>query len=110
MPTACPARGLSERENLFVRPGEPVCAGQIVAEHCRENDIEVNVCRGRGMTNICTATADKTLVLRPPHEPTLELALKFVEENDPVEYTPDALRLRIRLLSETDRRRAPGVR
>ena len=79
---------------------------QIVDEHCRDNDIEVNVCRAKKMTNIRAASADKTVVLRPPREMTLEMALEFIEDDELVEVTPDAIRLRKRLLTESDRKRA----
>ena len=62
------------------------------------------------MTNIRAAAADRTVVLKPPRELTLELALEFIEQDELVECTPDAIRLRKRLLSETDRRRAARIR
>lgn len=98
--------GLADRGIMFVKPTEQVYAGQVVGEHCRENDIEVNVCRAKRMTNIRAAAADKTVVLRPPRELTLELALEFIDEDELVEVTPDGIRLRKRLLDENDRKRA----
>ncbi len=98
--------GLADRGTMFVRPGDEVYAGQIVGEHCRDNDIEVNVCREKKMTNIRAASADKTVVLKSPREQTLEIALEFIEDNELVEVTPAALRLRKRLLTEADRKRA----
>jgi GTP-binding protein len=98
--------GLADRGAFFVGPGEAVYAGQIVGEHCRDNDLEVNICREKKLTNIRAAGADKTVVLRPPRKLTLELALEFIEDDELVEVAPDAIRLRKRLLSETDRRRA----
>jgi len=104
--TAYALDGLADRGVMFVRPAEAVYEGQIVGEHCRDNDIEVNVCRAKKMTNIRAAAADKTVVLKPPREMTLELALEFIEEDELVEVTPDAIRLRKRLLRENDRKRA----
>ena len=98
--------GLADRGTMFVSPGEQVYRGQIVGEHCRDNDIEVNVCRAKKQTNIRAASADKTVTLRPPREITLEIALEFIEDDELVEVTPDAIRLRKRLLIENERRRA----
>jgi GTP-binding protein len=98
--------GLADRGTMFVKPTEQVYAGQVVGEHCRDNDIEVNVCRAKRMTNIRAAAADKTVVLKPARELTLEIALEFIEDDELVEVTPDALRLRKRLLDENARKRA----
>ena len=97
---------LADRGDLFVGPGTQVYAGQIVGEHCRDNDLDVNVCRAKKMTNIRAASADKTVVLRPPRDMPLEMALEFIEDDELVEVTPDAIRLRKRFLKELDRRRA----
>lgn len=97
---------LKDRGDFFVAPGEPVYAGQIVGEHCRENDIPVNICRTKKLTNIRAASADKTVVLKPPRRLTLEIALEFIESDELVEVTPDAIRLRKRFLDETARKRA----
>ena len=61
----------------------------------------VNVCRGKKLTNIRAASADKTVVLKPPRQITLEIALEFIDDDELVEVTPDGLRLRKRLLDET---------
>jgi len=97
---------LTDRGDFFVPPGQQVYEGQIVGEHCRDNDIPVNVCRAKKMTNIRAAAADKTVVLKPPRQLTLESALEFIADDEMVEVTPDAIRLRKRLLNESDRRRA----
>jgi GTP-binding protein len=107
--TAYALDGLADRGTMFVRPTEPVYEGQIVGEHCHDNDIPVNVCRAKKMTNIRAASADKNVVLRPPRELTLEIALEFIDEDELVEATPDAIRLRKRLLKEGDRKRASRV-
>jgi GTP-binding protein len=101
---------LSDRGMMFVKPTDRVYAGQIVGEHCHDDDIQVNVCKAKKMTNIRAAGADKTVVLKPPREMTLELALEFIEDDELVEVTPDAVRLRKRLLNEIDRRRASRER
>ncbi len=99
-------QALADRGVFFVAPGESVYAGQVVGEHCRDNDILVNVCRAKRLTNIRAAAADKTVVLKPPRVLTLELALEFIEDDELVEVTPDALRVRKRLLNEHERKRA----
>jgi GTP-binding protein len=104
--TAYALDNLADRGAFFVKPTDQVYAGEIVGEHCKDKDIEVNVCRAKKMTNIRAASADKTVVLRPPREMTLEMALEFIEDDELVEVTPDGLRLRKRLLSEQARRQA----
>ena len=104
--TAYALDGLSDRGTFFVKPGDQVYAGQIVGEHCKDDDVPVNVTRAKKMTNIRAASADKTVVLRPPRELTLEIALEFIADDELVEATPAGIRLRKRLLNESDRRRA----
>ncbi len=101
---------LADRGTMFVSPTQPVYEGQIVGEHCRENDIVVNVCRQKKLTNIRAASADKTVVLKPPRQITLEIALEFIADDELVEVTPDGIRLRKRLLNENARKRAARVR
>jgi GTP-binding protein len=97
---------LRDRGEFFIAPTEQVYEGQVVGEHCRDSDIPVNVCRGKKLTNIRAASADKTVVLKPPRQLTLEIALEFIEDDELLEVTPDALRLRKRYLTETERKRA----
>ena len=104
--TAYALNNLTDRGEFFVAPGAQVYAGQIVGEHCRENDIVINACRAKKMTNMRAAAADKTVVLRPPRDMPLEMALEFIEDDELVEITPDGIRLRKRFLKEIDRRRA----
>ncbi|MDH3296745.1 MAG: translational GTPase TypA [Gemmatimonadota bacterium] len=105
---------LQERGRLFVRPVEAVYDGMIVGEHARENDLEVNVTKGKKLTNIRAAGADDAIQLEPPREITLEFALEFIAEDELVEITPDAIRLRKRALKAYERKRdrraidAPG--
>jgi len=99
-------QNLADRGDFFVPPGEQVYEGQIVGEHCRDNDLPVNVSREKKLTNMRAAGSDKTVVLKPPRQMTLEIALEFIEEDEAVEVTPDAIRLRKRLLKENDRKRA----
>ncbi len=104
--TAYALDALASRGVMFVRPTDQVYEGMIVGEHCKDNDIEVNVCRAKKMTNIRAASADKTVVLKPPREMTLEMCLEFIEDDELLEVTPDALRLRKRMLKESDRKAA----
>src|SRR5256885_1797653 len=97
--------GLQDRGSLFVSAPENVYEGQIVGEHCRDNDLSVNVCREKKLTNMRAASADKSIILKPPRQMTLELALEYIEEDELVEVTPAAIRLRKIFLKESDRRK-----
>jgi GTP-binding protein len=103
--TAYSLDNLQERGTLFIGAGESVYEGQIVGEHCRDNDLPVNVCREKKLTNVRAAGADKSIILKPPRQLTLELALEYIEDDELVEVTPGSIRLRKRLLKEADRRR-----
>jgi GTP-binding protein len=103
--TAYALDGLQERSVLFVGAGEQVYEGQIVGENCRDNDLPVNVCREKKLTNIRAASADKSIILKPPRLMTLEQALEYIEEDELVEVTPSAIRLRKTYLKEADRRK-----
>jgi len=97
--------GLQERGSLFIGPGTPVYEGMIVGEFNKDGDPVVNVTRGRKLTNVRAASADRTLKLSPPRELSLEAALEYVEDDEYLEVTPRNLRLRKRLLTEAQRRR-----
>ena len=101
----CALDTLQERGNLFVGAGEQVYEGQIVAEHCRDNDLPVNACREKKLTNIRVSTAEKTILLKPPRQMTLEIALEYIEEDELVEVTPKSIRLRKVYLKESERKR-----
>ncbi|MCI0376619.1 MAG: translational GTPase TypA [Gemmataceae bacterium] len=103
--TAYALDNLQERGSLFIGAGEQVYEGQIVAEHCRDNDLPVNACREKKLTNMRAAGADKSIILKPPRQMTLELALEYIEEDELVEVTPKAIRLRKSYLKEIDRKR-----
>ncbi len=98
--------GLQDRGMMFIRPGDEVYPGMIVAEHCRDNDLVVNPVREKKLTNIRAASAEKLTVLKSPRDLSLEAALEYIEDDELVEITPDAIRLRKRILSEEDRKRA----
>jgi GTP-binding protein len=103
--TAYALENLQERGTLFIGAAEPVYEGQIVGEHCRDNDLPVNACREKKLTNVRASTSEKSILLRPPRQLTLELALEYIEEDELVEVTPSAIRLRKMLLKEGDRKR-----
>jgi GTP-binding protein len=103
--TAYALDGLQERGTLFIGAGEQVYEGQVVGEHCRDNDLPVNVCREKKLTNIRASTADKSIILKPPRQLTLEQALEYIDEDELVEVTPRSIRLRKSHLKEADRRR-----
>jgi GTP-binding protein len=96
---------LQDRGVLFVAPTDQVYEGQVVGEHCRDNDLPVNICREKKLTNFRSATAEKTVTLKAPRRLTLEAALEYIEEDEYVEVTPGSVRLRKALLKETDRRK-----
>jgi GTP-binding protein len=96
---------LQERGVLFVGPMEDVYEGQIVAEHCRDNDLPVNVCREKKLTNMRNANAEAKVTIKAPRQITLELALEYIEEDEYVEVTPKSVRVRKALLKEADRKK-----
>ncbi len=103
--TAYSLFNLQERGRLFVEPGDPVYDGMIVGENARENDLEVNVTKGKKLTNIRAAGADENILLEPAREVTLEFALEWIRGDELLEATPDALRLRKRALKAHERKR-----
>lgn len=97
---------LEERGKMFVLPGEKVYAGMVVGEHSRGNDLEVNVLKGKQLTNIRSAGKDEAVRLTPPVRMTLEQALSYIGDDELVEVTPKSLRLRKSLLDTHERKRA----
>jgi GTP-binding protein len=97
---------LQQRGELFVSPAEQVYEGMIVGENARADDMMVNVCREKQKTNIRTHSADEAIKLTPPRDLTLETAIEFIADDELVEVTPANLRLRKRVLKESDRRRS----
>ena len=96
---------LQERGRLFLGPQVDVYEGMIVGIHSRDNDLVVNVSKTKQLTNIRAAGSDENILLTPPVKLTLEQALEFIEDDELVEVTPHHLRLRKKLLKETDRKR-----
>ena len=96
-------RGLGFDGVMFVVPTEPVYEGQIVGEHCRDNDILVNVCKQKKLTNMRASTSDEAIRLVPPRLLNLEQAIEFINDDELVEVTPQSIRLRKRILAANQR-------
>ncbi len=97
---------LQERGVLFVNPGEKVYVGMILGEHSRENDLDVNPIKEKKLTNIRAAGKDEALLLTPPRRMSLEQAIAYIEDDELVEVTPSAVRIRKRYLNPNDRKKA----
>jgi GTP-binding protein len=96
---------LQSRGRLFLGHAVEVYEGQIVGIHSRDNDLTVNPIKGKQLTNVRASGTDEALTLSPPITNTLEQALEFIEDDELVEVTPESIRLRKKLLKESDRRR-----
>jgi GTP-binding protein len=96
---------LSERATLFVAPGDAVYEGMLVGENSRPGDMDVNPTREKKLTNMRSKSSDENIQLEPPRELTLEGALEYIEEDELIEVTPQAIRLRKRFLSANDRKK-----
>ncbi len=96
---------LEDRGPMMIEPGWKVYRGMIVGEHTRDNDLEVNVLKGKKLTNIRTTSKDEAVRLTPPIKMTLEKALAYIQDDELVEVTPKSIRLRKKLLDPNDRKR-----
>ena len=99
---------LQERSELFIGSGEDVYEGMIIGENARTEDMDVNATKEKKLTNMRTHSHDEAIRLTPPRELTLESAIEFIGSDELVEVTPKSIRLRKRILSQHDRRRAAG--
>src|SRR2546425_13021658 len=95
---------------MMIEPGCKVYRGMIVGEHTRGNDLEVNVLKGKKLSNIRTHAKDEAVRLTPPIQMTLEKALAYIADDELVEVTPKAIRLRKKLLDPNERKRAERVK
>ncbi len=95
-----------ERGTLFIGAGEKVYAGMVIGQSSRAEDIELNVCKKKHLTNTRSSSADEALTLTPPKILSLEQALEFIETDELLEVTPESLRIRKRILDPTMRKRA----
>ena len=97
---------LQERGRLFIDPNVDVYEGQLIGIHSRDNDLVVNPTKAKQLTNIRAAGSDENIILTPPIRMSLEQALDFIEDDELVEVTPKSIRLRKKLLTESERKRA----
>ena len=97
---------LQQRGTMFVAPGDICYEGMIVGENAKAGDLVVNVAKAKQLTNMRASSADKGIILAPPVTFTLEEALEYIEDDELVEVTPKSVRLRKRMLSENDRKKA----
>ena len=97
---------LEDRGPMMIEPGVKVYRGMIVGEHTRDNDLEINVMKGKQLTNIRTHSKDEAVRLTPPIQMTLEKALAYIEDDELVEVTPKSIRLRKTVLDPNERKRA----
>ena len=95
---------LEPRGNLFVVPGDPVYEGMIIGEHNKDNDLNVNPCKTKKLTNMRASGKDDAVVLTPILPLTLEKAIQFIREDEQVEVTPASIRLRKTILSAEKRK------
>jgi GTP-binding protein len=101
---------LQERGNLFLGPGVKVYGGQIIGEHCRTGDLVVNPAKGKQLTNMRASGSDENVILTPPHRLSLEDYIAFINDDELVEVTPAAIRLRKQNQSTAGRRIREGHR
>jgi GTP-binding protein len=97
---------LQERGSLFIDPGVAVYTGMIIGEHSRENDLEVNACKGKKLTNMRAAGSDENILLVPPRKFSLEQALEYIDYDELLEVTPKNIRMRKKILAKIDRKKA----
>ena len=103
--TAYALGGLEDRGVMFIEPGTDVYEGMVVGEHTHENDIVVNVVRGKNLTNTRSAGKDHTVVLKRPRLFSLETALDYINSDELVEVTPTSFRIRKKYLTENERKK-----
>ena len=104
--TAYALDALYNRGIFFVSPGETVYEGQVVGEHCKDNDIPVNAAKTKQLTNVRASGKDDAAKVRPARKMSLEATLEYIQDDELVEICPNSIRIRKRLLKEGDRRKA----
>ena len=97
--------GLQQRGIFFVNPGEECYEGMIVAEHCIDKDLVVNIQKTKQLTNIRASGSDRAMKIAPAQIKSLEEALEYIDETELVEITPKSIRMRKKLLSENERKK-----
>ncbi|MBQ4875213.1 MAG: translational GTPase TypA [Rickettsiaceae bacterium H1] len=101
---------LQDRGVMFVKPQDKVYSGMIIGQHNRENDLEVNLLKGKQLTNMRAAGSDEAVKLSPPQVMTLEEMISYINDDELVEVTPDSLRLRKAILDSNERKRSKKVK
>ncbi|WP_088547433.1 translational GTPase TypA [Paenibacillus aquistagni] len=101
---------VEDRGTLFVTPGTEVYEGMIVGEHTRDNDIVVNICKEKALTNVRSATKDETVKMKTPRLFSMEQALEYLNDDEYCEITPKSIRLRKKILNKSERERAEKYR
>ena len=96
---------LLDRGRFFVEPGEPIYGGQVVGEHTRERDLNINICKTKKLTNVRASGSDEKVALPPAIKFSLEEALEYIQEDELVEITPQSMRMRKIMLDPIDRKR-----
>lgn len=96
---------LQDRGVLFVSPGDDVYEGMVVGENSRENDLIVNVTKGKQLTNVRASGSDENIILIPARKFTLEQSIDYIQDDELIEVTPDSIRMRKRYLTENERKR-----
>ncbi len=97
---------LQQRGTMFVAPGDDIYEGMIIGENARGDDMVVNPCKEKKLTNMRASGSDKNVLLKPPRQLTLEIALEYIESDELVEVTPTKIRLRKKMLTEEGRKRS----
>ena len=103
--TAYSIFNLQDRGSMFIKPQTKVYAGMIVGEHNRDNDLEINVVKGKALTNMRASGTDEAVTLVPPRMMTLEQMMAYIKDDEVVEVTPESLRLRKKYLCPNERKR-----
>jgi len=101
---------VEDRGTLFLEPGAEIYEGMIVGEHTRDNDIVVNICKEKQLTNVRSATKDDTVKMKTPRSFSLEQALEYLNEDEYCEITPKSIRMRKKILNKSERERAEKQR
>jgi GTP-binding protein len=96
---------LQERGVLFIAPGTKVYEGMVVGEYSRENDLNVNICKEKKLTNMRAAGKDENIIISPHREMGLEEGIEWIADDELVEVTPESIRLRKKILKQSDRPR-----
>jgi len=103
--TAYALDALYDRGVFFVEPGEQVYEGQVVGEHCKEKDIPVNVVKSKQLSNVRASGKDEAAKVKTARKMSLEATMEYIQADELVEICPNSIRIRKRMLKETDRKR-----